>query len=260
MKNKFFTQLSILTSFIVLFSCNDKKLTEIVEVPLPTKEEKILIGKPDDVKANPGSFELTKLPFAYDGLAPNIRSLTLETHYSKHYLSYTNNLNKEIASTEFEEASIEDILKNLDLNNAKLRNNAGGYYNHTLYFDILTPKEQTPKDTLAGSITKEFGSFDNLTKQFKNEANKQFGSGWVWLVVDKVGKLQVSTTENQDNPLMKNALIKGTPILGIDLWEHAYYLDYQNRKKSYIDAFYKLINWEKVNENYKTALSKVKKV
>lgn len=260
MKNKFFTQISILASFIVLFSCNNKELTEVVEVPLPTKEEKITIGKPDDVKANPGSFELTKLPYGYDGLAPELRSLTLETHYSKHYLNYTNSLNNEIASTELENSSIEDILKNLDLNNAKLRQNAGGYYNHTLYFNILTSKEQTPKDTLVGSINKEFGSFDNLTKQFKNEANKQFGSGWVWLVVDKLGKLQVSTTENQDNPLMKNALIKGTPIMGIDLWEHAYYLDYQNRKKSYIDAFYKHINWDKVNENYKTALTKVKKV
>ncbi|MWB94863.1 superoxide dismutase [Flavobacterium sp. GA093] len=259
MKNKF-TLFPVIASFILLFSCNEKKLTEVVEVPLPTKEEKIIIGSPNDVKAEPGSFELTKLPFAYDALAPAIRSLTLETHYSKHYLSYTNNLNKEIVTTAFENSPIEDILKNLDLNNARLRQNAGGYYNHTLYFNILTPKEQTPKDTLAGSINAEFGSFDNLTKQFKNEANKQFGSGWVWLVVDKTGKLQVSTTENQDNPLMKNALIKGTPILGIDLWEHAYYLDYQNRKKSYIDAFYKLINWEKVNENYKTALTKVRKV
>jgi len=250
----------ILTAFFVLFSCNDNKLTEVVEVPLPTKEEKITIGSPDEVKADPGSFGLTKLPFAYDALAPDIRSLTLETHYSKHYLTYTNNLNKEILSTEFENMSIEDILKKLDLNNAKLRQNAGGYYNHTLYFNVLTPKQQTPKDTLASTIDKEFGSFNNLTNQFKGQAEKQFGSGWVWLIVDKVGKLQVTTTDNQDNPLMKNALIPGTPILGIDLWEHAYYLDYQNRKGSYIDAFYQHINWEKVNENFIEALKKVKKV
>ena len=251
---------SILASFLALFSCNDNKLTEVVEVPLPTKEEKITIGSPDEVKADPGSFALTKLAFPYDGLAPAIRSLTLETHYSKHYLSYTNTLNKEIVSTEFENMSIEDILKKLDLNNAKLRQNAGGYYNHTLYFNILTPKEQTPKDTLSSAINKEFGSFNNLTNQFKGQATKQFGSGWVWLVVDKLGKLQVTTTDNQDNPLMKNALIPGTPIMGIDLWEHAYYLDYQNRKGSYIDAFYQHINWEKVNENYIEALKKVKKV
>jgi len=251
---------SISASFILLFSCHENKLTEVVEVPLPTKEEKITIGSPNDVKANQGSFELTKLPFSYDGLAPDIRTLTLETHYSKHYLTYTNNFNKEIVSTEYENMSIEDILKKLDLNNAKLRQNAGGYYNHTLYFNILTPKEQTPKDTLAGSINKEFGSFNNLTNQFKGQATKQFGSGWVWLVVDKLGKLQVTTTDNQDNPLMKNALIPGTPILGIDLWEHAYYLDYQNRKGSYIDDFYKHINWEKVNDYYKEALKKVKKV
>jgi len=258
MKNHFIL-LFVIASLMTLFSCNDKKLTEVVEVPLPTKEEKITIGVPEDVKAEPGSFELIKLPFAYDALAPAIRSLTMETHYSKHYLTYTNNLNKEIATTEFDNAPIEDILKKLDMNNAKLRQSAGGYYNHTLYFSILTPKEQTPKDTLAGSIDKEFGSFNNLTNQFKNESTKQFGSGWVWLVVDRAGKLQITTTENQDNPLMRNALIPGTPILGIDLWEHAYYLDYQNRKGSYIDAFYKLINWEKVNENYKTALTKVKK-
>lgn len=251
---------SILTSLLALFSCNDNKLTEVVEVPLPTKEEKITIGSPDDVKAEAGSFALTKLPFSYDGLAPDIRSFTLETHYSKHYLSYTNNFNKEIVSTEFENMPIEDILKKMDLSNAKLRQNAGGYYNHTLYFDILTAKEQTPKDTLVGSINKEFGSYDNLTNQFKSQAEKQFGSGWVWLVVDRYGKLQITSTDNQDNPLMKNALIPGTPIMGIDLWEHAYYLDYQNRKGSYIDAFYKHINWEKVNENYKEALKKVKKV
>ncbi|MRX40640.1 superoxide dismutase [Flavobacterium sp. LC2016-23] len=251
---------SILASFLALFSCNDNKLTEVVEVPLPTKEEKIIIGTPDEVKADPGSFALTKLAFSYDGLAPGIRSLTLETHYSKHYLTYTNTLNKEIVSTEFENMSIEDILKKLDLNNAKLRQNAGGYYNHTLYFNILTPKQQTPKDTLSSAIDKEFGSFNNLTNQFKGQATKQFGSGWVWLVVDKLGKLQVTTTENQDNPLMKNALVPGTPIMGIDLWEHAYYLDYQNRKGSYIDAFYEHINWEKVNENYIEALKKVKKV
>ncbi|TPG44035.1 superoxide dismutase [Flavobacterium pectinovorum] len=254
------TRFVILASFLLLFSCNDNKLTEVVEVPLPTKEEKITIGSPNDVKADPGSFELTKLSFSYDGLAPAIRTLTMETHYSKHYLTYTNTLNKEILNTEFENMSIEDILKKLDLNNAKLRQNAGGYYNHTMYFNLLTPKEITPKDTLAGSINKEFGSFSNLTNQFKGQATKQFGSGWVWLVVDRYGKLQVTTTDNQDNPLMKNALIPGTPILGIDLWEHAYYLDYQNRKGSYIDAFYQHINWEKVNENYIEALKKVKKV
>ncbi|TDP00154.1 superoxide dismutase [Flavobacterium sp. 245] len=255
------TRFGILASFFVLFSCNDSnKLTEVVEVPLPTKEEKITIGTPDEVTIEAGSFGLTKLSFGYDGLAPDIRSLTLETHYSKHYVSYTNNLNKEIVSTEYENMPLEDILKKMDLSNAKLRQNAGGYYNHTLYFNLLTPKEQTPKDTLAGSINKEFGSFNNLTNQFKAQAEKQFGSGWVWLVVDRYGKLQITTTDNQDNPLMKNALIPGTPILGIDLWEHAYYLDYQNRKGSYIDAFYKHINWEKANEYYKEALKKVKKV
>ena len=251
---------STLASFLLLFSCKEDKLVEVVEVPLPTKEEKITIGSPNDVKADPGSFEMTKLPFNYDALAPDIRSLTLETHYSKHYLSYTNNFNKEILSTEFENMPIEDILKKMPLTNLKLRQNAGGYYNHTLYFNILSPKEQTPKDTLAGSINKEFGSFNNLTNQFKAQSEKQFGSGWVWLVVDRYGKLQITTTDNQDNPLMKNALIPGTPIMGIDLWEHAYYLDYQNRKGSYIDAFYNHNKLEKVNSFYVEALKQVKNV
>ena len=171
---------TISASLLLLFSCNDNKLTEVVEVPLPTKEEKITIGIPADVKADEGSFALTKLPFGYDALTPGIRSLTLETHYSKHYLSYTNNFNKEIASTEFENASIEDILKKLDMNNAKLRQNAGGYYNHTLYFDILTPKEQTPKDTLAGAINKNLDLLKILllnlkTKRLNNLVQAGFG-------------------------------------------------------------------------------------
>ncbi|KIA98387.1 superoxide dismutase [Flavobacterium sp. KMS] len=259
---------SIQFSFFILISltilsCNDNnKLTEVVEVPLPSKDEKIIIGSPDEVKANPGAFLLEKLPYAYNALAPNIRSLTLETHYSKHYLTYTNNLNKAIANTDYVNMTIEQILGKLDLNDANLRNNAGGYYNHSLYWKCMTPKPEAEQatDTLAGAMNKEFGSYNNFKNLFKAEATKQFGSGWVWLVVDKAGKLQITTTQNQDNPLMKNALISGTPILALDLWEHAYYLDYQNRKNSYVDAFFNIINWEKINENYKTALTKVRKV
>jgi Fe-Mn family superoxide dismutase len=241
----------------LLLSCNNKKLTEVVEVPLPTAQEKISIGIPDDVKANEGAFQLEKLPYAYDALAPDISAVTLEMHYSKHYLTYTNNLNKAVAGTALENLTIEEVLANLDLNDANTRNNAGGYYNHTLYWQIMAPKAGgKPTAILAEAMTTDFGSFENFATVFKEEATKQFGSGWVWLVVDKTGKLQVTSTQNQDNPLMKNALIPGTPILALDVWEHAYYLDYQYKRKNYIDAFFNVINWKKVAENYDNAIKK----
>ena len=237
-----------------LLSCHKKKLTELVEVPLPTKEEKIEIGDPDDIKATDGAFQITKLNFKYSALEPNIDALTMETHYSKHYLNYTNNLNEQLIGTEFANSAIEEILKKLDLNNANLRNNAGGYYNHTLYFDNLSPKSTTPQDTLAGAITKDFQSFENLKNQLSDVAIKQIGSGWAWLLVDKTGKLQVCSTPNQDNPLMPKQLVSGTPILAIDVWEHAYYLKYLNQRKKYIDAFFNCVNWKKVGEKYEQAL------
>ena len=243
----------------VLVSCNEKKMTEVVEVPLPTVQEKIKIGNPNDLKANEGSFQLEKLPFGYDALAPELSALTLESHY-KNYLYYTNNLNKAIAGTDKENQSIENILIKLDINDPVLRNNAGGYYNHTLYFKTIGPKAGgEPIDTLASKITKDFGSFSNFKTVFKESAAKQFGSGWVWLIVDKTGVLQLSTTQNQDNPLMTYAPVvgfHGTPILGIDLWEHAYFLDYQYKKKNYIDDFFNIVDWEKVNENYKATFKK----
>lgn len=243
--------------FLSISSCKRKKYTEVVEVPLPTKEEKMAIGLPEDVKADAGAFELLKLPYNYDALAPNIDAMTMEVHYSKHYLTYTNNLNKALAGTELESLPIEDIFKNLDLNNADLRNNLGGYYNHTLYFDCISPKAGgKPSDTLASAIDKDFGSFDNFKIQFEDAATKQFGSGWAWLIVDKKGKLQVTSTPNQDNPLMPRAVVAGTPILAIDVWEHAYYLNYQNKRKKYIEAFFNVINWKKVGEKYEEAIKK----
>jgi Fe-Mn family superoxide dismutase len=243
--------------FLSIGSCKRKKYTEVVEVPLPSKEEKMTIGLPEDVKADAGAFELLKLPYNYDALAPNIDAMTMEVHYSKHYLTYTNNLNKALAGTELESLPIDEIFKKLDLNNADLRNNLGGYYNHTLYFDIMAPKAGgKPSDTLASAIDKDFGSFDNFKIQFEDAATKQFGSGWAWLIVDKAGKLQVSSTPNQDNPLMPRALVAGTPILAIDVWEHAYYLNYQNKRKKYIEAFFNVINWKKVGEKYEEAIKK----
>lgn len=241
----------------ILFSCNNKKLTEVVEVPLPTAQEKIAIGLPEDVKANEGAFQMEKLSYAYDALEPNISAIALEMHYSKHYLTYTNNLNKAIAGTDLENLTIEELLSKLDLNNANIRNNAGGYYNHTKYWQCMAPKAGgEPKDTLADAINKRFGTFANFTSLFKNESEKIFGSGWVWLVVDKAGELQLTSTQNQDNPLMSDALIQGKPILALDVWEHAYYLDYQYKRKNYIDAFFNVINWKKVSENYQAAIKK----
>ena len=239
-----------------MISCHKKKLTEVVEVPLPTKEEKIEIGDPDDIKAVEGAFELQKLGFKYSALEPNIDALTMETHYAKHYLNYTNNLNTNLTGTELQNNAIEDILKKLDLNNADLRNNAGGYYNHTLYFDNLSSKSTVPQDTLASAINKDFGSFENLKTQLNTAAAQQFGSGWAWLIVDKTGTLKVCSTANQDNPLMPTQLITGIPILAIDVWEHAYYLKYLNQRQKYLDAFFNIIDWKKVGEKYEAALKK----
>jgi Fe-Mn family superoxide dismutase len=252
---RFNFSLSSILLIAILVSCNGKKLTEVVEVPLPTAQEKVSIGYPDDVKANTGSFQLEKLPYPYDALAPTVSPLTLQMHYSKHYLTYTNNLNNAIAGTEYENQSIDDILSHLDPNDTDLKNNAGGYYNHSLYWKSMAPNTGgAPTDSLASVITRDFGSYKNFVTSFKTEATKQFASAWVFLIVDKAGTLKVTSSQNQDNPLMKNAPIPGTPILALDLWEHAYYLGYQYRRRNYIDSFFNVINWKKVNENYEAAL------
>lgn len=249
--------LCFLSILLALVSCNNKKLTEVVEVPLPSAVEKFTIGSPDDIKADEGSFELVKLPYTYDEVSPEIEARTMEIHYSKHYLAYTNSLNKALRGTEYEDLTIEEILSKSVADSLNFRNNAGGYYNHSLFFECIGPKAGgQPKDTLAIAINKDFGSFEGFKNQFKNAANKQFGSGWAWLIVDKTGNLLVTTTPNQDNSLMPKAIISGTPILALDLWEHAYYLQYQNKRKNYIDAFFNIINWKVVGEKYEEAIKK----
>jgi len=242
----------------ILPSCKRKKLTEVVEVPLPSAEEKVTIGHPDDVTADEGQFALAKLPYEYNALMPNIDILTMEVHYSKHYLTYTNNLNKLVAAdATLTDLTIEDILKKCDGSNADLKNNAGGYYNHGFFWEGMAAKAGgEPKDTLATVIAKDFGSFENFKTQFTDAAEKQFGSGWAWLVLDKTGKLQVTSTPNQDNPLMPKQTVPGIPLLNLDVWEHAYYLDYQYKRKKYIDNFFKIINWKKVSERYEEAITK----
>lgn len=239
----------------ILQSCQGKKLTEVVEVPLPNSGTKITIGKPNDVEASKGAFELKKLPYNYDALQPNIDALTLENHYSKHYLTYTNNLNKAVAGTDLESKTIEEIFAKLDMSNEAVRNNAGGYYNHNLYFECIGAKKiEQPKDTLLATIKRDFGTYDSFVSTFKSSAEKQFGSGWTWLVVDKSGLLQITNTPNQDNPLMPKQVVKGTPILALDLWEHAYYLDYQYKRKKYIEAFFNVIDWKVVGKKYEATL------
>ncbi len=212
-------------------------------------------GNPADVKADPGAFEMISLPYAYDALEPFIDARTMEIHFSKHHLAYTNNLNKAIAGTQMEKMSIEEILNKLDLENKAVRNNGGGYYNHNFFWQIMGPgKGGEPTGKLAEAVSKDFGSFAEFKTQFTDAAMKQFGSGWAWLLADEKGQLRIASTANQDNPLMTRLGIKGSPVLAIDVWEHAYYLKYQNKRKDYVEAFFQIINWDKVTENYESAL------
>ena len=197
------------------------------------------------------AFELPKLKYSYDSLEPHIDSKTMEIHHGKHHAGYTNNLNNAISGSELENHSIEEILKNLNMENSALRNNAGGYYNHNLFWDILSPSGGgKPNGKLLESINNGFESFENFKEEFSKAAATRFGSGWAWLCVHENGTLKVCSTANQDNPLMPGIGYDGFPILGIDVWEHAYYLNYQNRRPDYINAFFNVINWEKVNEKY----------
>lgn len=197
------------------------------------------------------SFTLPKLPYGYDALEPYIDARTMEIHHTKHHAAYTNNLNNAIAGTDLEKKSIEEILTNLDLNNKAVRNNGGGFYNHNLFWEILSPNAGKLSGELLEAIEKQFGSFEAFKETFSKAAATQFGSGWAWLCVHKGGKLEVCSTPNQDNPLMPNTGCGGFPILGLDVWEHAYYLNYQNRRPDYIEAFFSIINWDKVTELYK---------
>lgn len=197
------------------------------------------------------SFKLPELPYAYDALEPNIDARTMEIHYTKHHQGYTDNLNKAIEGTDMDNKSIEDILKNLDMENKAVRNNGGGYFNHSLFWKIMSPNGGgEPSGELAKAIDDAFGSFDQFKEKFSNAAKTQFGSGWAWLCVKKGGALEISSTPNQDNPLMPNTGCDGYPILGLDVWEHAYYLKYQNKRPDYVSAFWSVIDWDEVVSNY----------
>ena len=196
------------------------------------------------------SFQLPNLSYNHDALEPYIDSKTMQIHHGKHHAGYTNKLNAAIAGTNLEGKSIEEILKNLDMNNSAVRNNGGGYYNHCLFWEIMSPEGGgSPEGDLADAIEKSFGSFDEFKSKFSTAAGTRFGSGWAWLCVDSGGGLEVCSTANQDNPLMPGECGK-TPILCLDVWEHAYYLNYQNRRPDYVDAFFNVVNWGAVAKLY----------
>jgi len=197
------------------------------------------------------SFELPQLKYAHDALEPHIDTLTMEIHHGKHHQGYTNNLNAAVEGTDLEGKSIDSILENLDMNNKAVRNNGGGFFNHSLFWEVMSPNGGgEPTGELANAINDAFGSFEAFKEQFSTAAKTQFGSGWAWLCVHKGGKVEVCSTANQDNSLMPGIGCGGYPILGLDVWEHAYYLNYQNRRPDYVNAFFNVINWEEVSNRY----------
>jgi len=199
------------------------------------------------------SFELPNLTYAYNALEPHVDAKTMEIHHSKHHNGYTNNLNKAISGTDLAEKSIEEICANRGLS-VVLRNNGGGYFNHCLFWKIMSPNGGgNPQGEIASAIDADFGSFEEFKNIFSTAAGTRFGSGWAWLCVSNSGKLSVCSTANQDNPLMEGEC-GGTPILALDVWEHAYYLNYQNRRPDYINAFFNVIDWQEVNRRYQAAL------
>ncbi|MFI5204611.1 MAG: superoxide dismutase [Flavobacteriales bacterium] len=197
------------------------------------------------------AFELPKLPYDYKALEPHIDARTMEIHHSKHHAAYTNNLNAAISGTEWDKKTILDILANISKLPPAVRNNGGGYYNHCMFWEVMKPNGGgKPTGALAKAIDLTFGSFDDFKKQFETAAATRFGSGWAWLVKKSDGSLVINSTPNQDNPLMDIADVKGTPVLGLDVWEHAYYLNYQNRRPDYVTAFWNVVNWDDVSKRF----------
>jgi Fe-Mn family superoxide dismutase len=197
------------------------------------------------------AFQLPALPYAFDALEPNIDAQTMEIHHDKHHAAYTSKLNGAVEGTDLEGKSIEDILEGLDMNNGAVRNNGGGFFNHSLFWEVMSPNGGgLPSGELAIAIDTAFGSFDAFKDTFAKAAATRFGSGWAWLCVKKGGAVEVCSSANQDNPLMPGIGCGGYPVLGLDVWEHAYYLKYQNKRPDYISAFFNVINWDEVSKRY----------
>ncbi|CAA7386784.1 superoxide dismutase [Chryseobacterium fistulae] len=195
------------------------------------------------------SFELPKLGYAYEALEPTIDAKTMEIHHTKHHQAYVDNLNKAIEGTELAGKTIEEVCKT-GTNKPAVRNNGGGHFNHTLFWEILTPGGSKEPVGNVKAVIENYGGFDKFKTDFSEAAKTRFGSGWAWLIKNNDGSVSVSSTPNQDNPLMPVADVKGTPVLGLDVWEHAYYLNYQNRRPDYVTAFFEVVNWDKVEELY----------
>lgn len=201
------------------------------------------------------SFQLPDLNYGFDSLEPHIDAKTMQIHHGKHHAGYTSKLNAAVEGTDLEGKSIEDLLSNLDLSNSAVRNNGGGYYNHCLFWEIMSPNGGgSPSGNLLDAIEKAFGSFDEFKAEFSKAAATRFGSGWAWLCAHSDGSLEICSTANQDNPIMNGIGCGGSPILGLDVWEHAYYLNYQNRRPDYINGFFNVIDWVKVEEKYNSSI------
>lgn len=197
------------------------------------------------------AFTLPALPYAHDALEPHIDTTTMQIHHGKHHQAYVDNLNKAIAGTPHENKTIEELIAQAGTISPAVRNNGGGHWNHSFFWESLAPNAGgSPSGALAEAINKAFGSLDGLKEKMNNAGMTRFGSGWAWLIKDASGNLAVSSTPNQDNPLMDVAEVKGTPILGVDVWEHAYYLKYQNRRAEYLNAFWNVVNWEKIASRF----------
>lgn len=200
------------------------------------------------------AFTLPDLPYAHDALEPHIDAQTMEIHHGKHHAGYTSKLNAAIEGTDLENQSVEDMMKNISKHSGAVRNNGGGFFNHSLFWQVMSPKGGgEPTGDIAAAIDEAFGSYGKFKEEFSSAAGSRFGSGWAWLIVGADGKLHVTSTPNQDNPLMDIAETKGTPVLGLDVWEHAYYLKYQNKRPDYVSAFFHVINWDEVNRRYAAA-------
>ena len=201
------------------------------------------------------SFQLPDLNYGFDSLEPHIDAKTMQIHHGKHHAGYTSKLNAAVEGTDLEGKSIEDLLSNLDLSNSAVRNNGGGYYNHCLFWEIMSPNGGgSPSGNLLAAIEKAFGSFDEFKAEFSKAAATRFGSGWAWLCAHSDGSLEICSTANQDNPIMNGIGCGGSPILGLDVWEHAYYLNYQNRRPDYINGFFNVIDWAKVEAKYNSSI------
>lgn len=253
-----------LCSTTIIFSCKKNTLVEQVDVPAtPIEIVKVEGGssKVSDVKATEGLFKMYPLPFEYNHLEPHFDAATIEIHFSKHHLSYVNNLNRAVVGTKYETMSLPDILKNLNLSDTEIRNNAGGFYNHNFFWENLKLNNGSePEGELLKSIIRDFSTFENFKTQFTAISNQAFGSGWTWLISDKFGKLRIVFIPNNDNPIMRGLGISGIPLLNLDLWEHAYYLKFQNKKKEYINTFFNIVNWKNVAKKYEAIPNKSSKV